>query len=58
VLNEVLRHFLSFGDWLAAMIWVFLPLSFLFTFVHLPMLMRHGLGAEAAEEEETTLPPP
>jgi intracellular septation protein len=58
VLNEVLRHFLSFGDWLAAKIWVFLPLSFLFTFLHLPMLMRHGLGEEAKEEEETTIPPP
>jgi intracellular septation protein len=57
LLNEVLRHFLGFGDWLAAKIWVFLPLSFLFTFLHLPMLMRHGLGAEATEEEETTLPP-
>jgi intracellular septation protein len=58
VLNEVLRHVLTFGDWLAAKIWVFLPLSFLFTFAHLPMLMRHGLGAESKEEEETTLPPP
>ena len=58
VLNEVLRQWLSFGDWLAAKLWVFLPLSFLFTFLHLPMLMRHGLGAEAREEEETTLPPP
>jgi intracellular septation protein len=58
ILNEVLREYLSFGDWLAAKLWVFLPLSFLFTFAHLPMLMRHGLGAEAKEEEETTLPPP
>jgi intracellular septation protein len=58
VLNEVLRQWLSFGDWLAAKLWVFLPLSFLFTFAHMPMLMRHGLGAEAKEEEETTLPPP
>lgn len=58
LLNEVLRHTLSFGDWLAAKIWVFLPMSFLFTFLHLPMLMRHGLGAENREEEETRLPPP
>ena len=57
-LNEVLRQTLTFGDWLAAKLWVFLPLSFLFTFAHLPMLMRHGLGAESKEEEETTLPPP
>ncbi len=44
-LNEVLRQYLSFGDWLAAKIWVFLPLSFLFTFAQLPMLLRHGLTA-------------
>ncbi len=41
-LNEGLRHYLSFGDWLWAKLWVFLPLSFLFTFAHIPMLMRHG----------------
>jgi intracellular septation protein len=45
-LNEVLRWQLSFGDWLAAKLWVFLPLSFLFTFTQLPMLLKHGLGSE------------
>lgn len=48
-LNEGLRHYLSFGDWLAAKLWVFMPLSFLFTFTQIPMLLRHGL-AESAEE--------
>ncbi len=57
VLNEVLAHTLSFESWLAAKLWVFMPLSFLFTFTQLPMLMRHGLAVEAAKEEETTLPP-
>jgi intracellular septation protein len=57
-LNEVLRAQLSFGDWLWAKLWVFMPLSFLFTFSQIPMLMRHGLGAEALPEEETKLPPP
>ena len=56
-LNEGLRYWLSFGDWLAAKLWVFLPLSFLFTFTQLPMLLRHGLGDEGAKEEEQTLPP-
>ena len=56
-LNEVLRHYLSFGDWLAAKLWLFMPLSFVFTFANLPMLLKHGLAAEAVEEEETTLPP-
>ena len=55
------RGRVSFGewadDWLAAKIWVFLPLSFLFTFTQLPMLLRHGLSVEG-EEEETGNPPP
>jgi intracellular septation protein len=56
-LNEVLRATLPFGDWLWAKLWVFLPLSFLFTFSQIPMLLRHGLAAEKLPEEETTLPP-
>ena len=39
------------------MLWLFLPLSFLFTFTQLPMLLRHGLTVEGAKEEETTPPP-
>jgi intracellular septation protein len=57
VLNEVLRQMLSFGDWLTAKVWVFIPLSFLFTFTQLPMLLRHGLSLEGAEEEKTSPPP-
>jgi intracellular septation protein len=57
LLNEVLRAQLSFGDWLWAKLWVFMPLSFLFTFSQIPMLLRHGLGSEGAKEEETKLPP-
>jgi intracellular septation protein len=56
-LNEGLRFYLSFGDWLAAKLWVFLPLSFLFTFTQLPMLLKHGLTSEGEQEEETTPPP-
>jgi intracellular septation protein len=56
-LNEVLRHTLSFGDWLTAKLWVFMPLSFLFTFTQLPMLLRHGLAAQA-EDEVVENPPP
>lgn len=50
VLNEVLAHTLSFEAWLAAKLWVFMPLSFLFTFANLPMLMRHGLAVEDKAE--------
>ena len=61
VLNEVLRHFYNvqngnFGTWISLKLWVFMPLSFLFTFAQLPMLLRHGLLQEA-EEEVITDPP-
>ena len=57
VLNEVLRMQLSFGDWLWAKLWVFMPLSFLFTFTQIPMLLRHGLGNEGLHEEQGSPPP-
>lgn len=57
VLNEVFVQTVSFESWLAAKLWVFLPLSFLFTFTQLPMLLRNGLTVEGADEE-TTNPPP
>lgn len=50
LINEVLRHQLDFGDWIAAKLWVFLPLTFLFTFSQIPMLLRHGLAQEAEDE--------
>ena len=56
ILNEVLRRQLSFGDWIAAKLWLFLPLTFLFTFLHIPMLLRHGLAQEA-EVDVLTDPP-
>jgi intracellular septation protein len=55
-LNEGFRHYLSFGGWLQAKLWVFLPLSFLFTFTQIPMLLRHGLATES-EDEAVTHPP-
>lgn len=60
-LNEVLRQIFNvahgnFGTWIALKLWLFLPLSFLFTFVHVPMLLRHGLGKEDEEEVLTELP--
>jgi intracellular septation protein len=55
-LNEGFRHFLTFGGWLEAKLWVFLPLSFLFTFTQIPMLMRHGLAAGTEDEAATKTP--
>ena len=55
VLNEVLRHYFNvekgnFGTWISLKLWLFMPLSFLFTFTQLPMLLRHGLLREAEDE--------
>jgi intracellular septation protein len=57
ILNEAVAHSVSFEAWLAAKLWVFLPLSFLFMFTQMPMLLRHGLASEA-EAEDMTNPPP
>ena len=45
-LNEVLRAQMDFEGWLWAKLWVFLPLTFLFTFSQIPMLLKHGLSFE------------
>lgn len=55
-LNEVLRHTLSFETWLLAKLWGVTALSFLFTFTQIPMLLRHGLGAESEAEVEQNPP--
>ena len=55
VLNEALRMSVSFETWLWAKLWVFMGLSFAFTLVQLPMLLKHGLDPERKEglvEEE------
>jgi intracellular septation protein len=57
ILNEILANALSFESWLAAKLWVFLPLSFAFTFTQLPMLLKHGLSTEGSEDEKTNPPP-
>jgi intracellular septation protein len=61
-LNEGLRHFYNVGNgsfetWIWAKFWVFMPMTFLFTFSQIPMLLKHGLGIEGLEEEETNPPP-
>lgn len=56
-LNEVLRATLGFEDWLWAKLWVFMPLSFLFTFTQIPMLLRHGLSLDDKAEVVKDQPP-
>jgi intracellular septation protein len=47
---------MSFEAWLAAKLWLFMPLSFLFTFTQIPMLLKHGL--KLSEEAEVVQNPP
>lgn len=56
-LNEVLRTMLTFENWLWAKLWVFLPLSFLFTFTQIPMLLRHGLALDDRDAVLKDQPP-
>jgi len=57
-LNEVFayKEWFTFDEWLKAKLVVFLPLSFIFTFANIPMLLRHGLGSD--EEDEVISTPP
>ncbi|WP_156840510.1 inner membrane-spanning protein YciB [Novosphingobium aquimarinum] len=50
VINTVLIYTVSFGTWLQAKVWGFTILSFLFTFSQIPMVLRHGMGAEGEKE--------
>lgn len=54
-LNEVFAYkgWFTFDQWLRAKLFVFMPLSFLFTFAHMPMLLKHGLGQEKQPDTET-----
>ena len=57
ILNEVLRAQMTFEGWLWAKIWVFLPLTFLFTFSQIPMLLKNGLSFEDRDEPLKNEPP-
>ncbi|XUU59672.1 inner membrane-spanning protein YciB [Erythrobacter sp. HA6-11] len=64
--NEVLRYLYNFENgkfetYLWADFWVILPLTFLFTFSQIPMLLKHGFsldGGEDEDDQEEQAPPP
>ncbi|MBD2842168.1 inner membrane-spanning protein YciB [Erythrobacter rubeus] len=56
-LNEALVAYMTFEGWLWAKLWVFLPLTFLFTFTQLPMLLKHGLDVGQEEDVVNDEPP-
>ncbi|RGP40229.1 putative intracellular septation protein [Altererythrobacter insulae] len=54
--NEVLRYLYNFENgrfetYLWADFWVIMPLTFLFTFSQIPMLMKHGFSLDGEDEE-------
>ncbi|WP_394726962.1 inner membrane-spanning protein YciB [Altererythrobacter sp. GH1-8] len=62
--NEVLRYLYNFDNgkfetYLWADFWVILPLTFLFTFSQIPMLLKHGfsLDGDNPDDAEDTPPP-
>lgn len=56
-LNEVLVRTMTFEGWLWAKLWVFMPISFLFTITQIPMLLKHGLSFDDTDEVVEDEPP-
>lgn len=57
-LNEVFAYkgWFTFDEWLRAKLVIFMPLSFIFTFAHVPMLLKHGLAAQDEDEAVSHAP--
>lgn len=55
LLNEAVRNAVSFDTWLLFKVWGAIPLTLLFAFANIPMLMRHGL--EAGDTTLADVPP-
>ncbi|WP_010217403.1 septation protein IspZ [Sphingomonas sp. PAMC 26621] len=53
VLNEVVRHEFSYSFWLGFKLWGVIPLTLIFAFANVPMLMKHGFKMG----EEPPIPP-
>ena len=51
-LNEVIREAFDFDTWLTLKVWGVTALSFLFTMLQIPMLMRHGLKLDDGEAKD------
>jgi intracellular septation protein len=49
ILNEILWRNLSNADWISAKIWVFMPLSFIFAFAQMPIVLKHQIEEDAED---------
>ena len=52
LLNEAVWRNSTTDFWVGFKLWGAIPLTFLFAFANVPMLLRHGLNKEAAEPAE------
>ena len=56
VVNEAVWRNTDTSFWIGFKLWGFLPLTFLFAFANVPMLMKHGMQLEKAKEEPPVPP--
>ena len=56
VANEVMRATLTFDTWLTAKVWGVPIVSLIFAAANIPMLLRHGLEAEAKKDVVSEAP--
>jgi intracellular septation protein len=54
--NELVWRNSSTSFWVGFKLWGFLPATFLFAIANVPMLIRHGLQLDKAEEEPPVPP--
>jgi intracellular septation protein len=52
VVNEILRRSVGFDAWLTIKVWGVTILTILFATANVPMLMRHGLGADEKDSAQ------
>lgn len=52
VINEILRASVGFDAWLTIKVWGVTILTILFATANVPMLMRHGLGADKKDSAQ------
>ncbi|TRD10437.1 septation protein IspZ [Erythrobacter insulae] len=56
-LNEALVAYMTFEGWLWAKLWVFMPISLIFTMANIPMLLKHGLDVGQEDDVIKNEPP-
>jgi intracellular septation protein len=55
-LNELVWRTQSTNFWVSFKLWFFLPATFVFGALNIPMLMRHGLTVDEAKKDQPTVP--